>query len=142
MPYRIAGIDVHKKMLAVVVSDVEIDGGSSSSDEDLAATLNSCGRSRAQYWRPVWEALERSAMAPMGHKRVRYEERGPAVSKRSKQLRSWKTIRRQLRRLGYQIEPRNPVQHKRSDFRPWQTGVPGFGTYSATKTALVSFVRI
>src|SRR5215471_19247727 len=25
MPYRIAGIDVHKKMLAVVVSDVEID---------------------------------------------------------------------------------------------------------------------
>ncbi len=26
MPYRIAGIDVHKKMLAVVVSDVEIEG--------------------------------------------------------------------------------------------------------------------
>jgi len=25
MPYRIAGIDVHKKMLAVVVSDVEMD---------------------------------------------------------------------------------------------------------------------
>ena len=25
MPYRIAGIDVHKKMLAVVVSDVEVD---------------------------------------------------------------------------------------------------------------------
>ena len=25
MPYRIAGIDVHKKVLAVVVSDVEID---------------------------------------------------------------------------------------------------------------------
>ena len=25
MPYRIAGIDVHKKMLAVVVSDVEIE---------------------------------------------------------------------------------------------------------------------
>ena len=25
MPYRIAGIDVHKKMLAVVVADVEID---------------------------------------------------------------------------------------------------------------------
>ena len=24
MPYRIAGIDVHKKMLAVVVSDVEV----------------------------------------------------------------------------------------------------------------------
>jgi hypothetical protein len=26
MPYRIAGIDVHKKMLAVVVADVQIDG--------------------------------------------------------------------------------------------------------------------
>ena len=26
MPYQIAGIDVHKKMLAVVVADVEIDG--------------------------------------------------------------------------------------------------------------------
>ena len=26
MPYRITGIDVHKKMLAVVVADVEIDG--------------------------------------------------------------------------------------------------------------------
>ena len=26
MPYRIAGIDVHKKMLAVVVADVEVKG--------------------------------------------------------------------------------------------------------------------
>jgi len=26
MSYRIAGIDVHQKMLAVVVSDVEVDG--------------------------------------------------------------------------------------------------------------------
>jgi len=26
MPYRIAGIDVHKKMLAVVVADVKVDG--------------------------------------------------------------------------------------------------------------------
>ena len=26
MPYRIAGIDVHKKMLAVVVADVESNG--------------------------------------------------------------------------------------------------------------------
>ena len=26
MPYRIAGIDVHKKMLAVVVADVEVEG--------------------------------------------------------------------------------------------------------------------
>ena len=26
MSYRIAGIDVHKKMLAVVVADVEVEG--------------------------------------------------------------------------------------------------------------------
>jgi hypothetical protein len=26
MPYRIAGIDVHKKMLAVVVADVDVAG--------------------------------------------------------------------------------------------------------------------
>jgi hypothetical protein len=26
MPYQIAGIDVHKKMLAVVVADVQVDG--------------------------------------------------------------------------------------------------------------------
>jgi len=41
------------------------------------------------------------------HKGFRYEERGPAVSKRSKQLRTWKMIR-QLRKLGYQIEPPQP----------------------------------
>jgi transposase len=40
------------------------------------------------------------------HQRVRYEERGPAVSKRSKQLRTWKMIR-DLRRLGYRIESTN-----------------------------------
>src|SRR5713101_6471906 len=41
------------------------------------------------------------------HKGVRYEERGPAVTKRSRQLRTWKMLR-QLRRLGYRIEPPNP----------------------------------
>src|SRR5438270_456012 len=41
------------------------------------------------------------------HQGVRYEERGPAVTKRSKQLRTCKMIR-QLRRLGYQIEPPKP----------------------------------
>jgi len=41
------------------------------------------------------------------HQGVRYEERGPAVTKRSKQLRTWKMIR-QLRSLGYRIEAPNP----------------------------------
>lgn len=75
MSYRIAGIDVHKKMLAVVVTDVEI--GSeyqferrmfSSNPEQLrslAAWLleqeaeEVVMESTAQYWRPVWETLER-----------------------------------------------------------------------------------
>src|SRR5262249_37578807 len=75
MPYKIAGIDVHKKMLAVVVSDVEIDGefyferrmfGSNPEQlRSLVAWLleqeveEVVMESTAQYWRPVWGALER-----------------------------------------------------------------------------------
>lgn len=74
MPYRIAGIDVHKRMLAVVVSDVEVDGeynferrpfGSNPAQlRLLAAWLLTQGveevvmESTAQYWKPVWGALE------------------------------------------------------------------------------------
>jgi transposase len=75
MSYRIAGIDVHKKMLAVVVSDVEVDGefqferrrfGSNPEQlRSLATWLleqhaeEVVMESTAQYWRPVWETLER-----------------------------------------------------------------------------------
>jgi transposase len=75
MPYRIAGIDVHKKMLAVVVSDVEVDaefqferGMFGSNPEQLRALAawfveqeveEVVMESTAQYWKPVWEALER-----------------------------------------------------------------------------------
>jgi transposase len=41
------------------------------------------------------------------HQGVRYEERGPAVTKQSKQKRTAKMIR-QLRSLGYRIEAPNP----------------------------------
>ena len=74
MSYRIAGIDIHKKILAVVVSDVEVDGeyqferrmfGSNPEQlRSLAAWLieqeieEVVMESTAQYWRPVWEALE------------------------------------------------------------------------------------
>lgn len=76
MPYKIAGIDVHKRMLHVVISDVEIDGeyeftrrifGSyPEALRSLAAWLveqeaeEVVMESTAQYWRPVWEALERN----------------------------------------------------------------------------------
>src|SRR5437899_2116360 len=75
MSYRIAGIDVHKKMLAVVVSDVEIEseyqferrmfGSSPEQLRSLAAWLleqeaeEVVMESTAQYWKPVWGALER-----------------------------------------------------------------------------------
>ena len=73
MPYRIAGIDVHKKMLAVVVADVEVDDfyferqkvGTTPTDlRRLADWLVAheveevVMESTAQYWRPVWEVLE------------------------------------------------------------------------------------
>jgi hypothetical protein len=41
------------------------------------------------------------------HQGVRYEERGPAVTKRSKQRRTARMVR-QLRSLGYRIELANP----------------------------------
>ena len=70
MSYKIAGIDVHKKMLAVVVSDVEVDGEYqfervrySSSPEHLRFLAEwliaqqveeVVMESTAQYWKPVW----------------------------------------------------------------------------------------
>jgi len=75
MPYRIAGIDVHKKMLAVVVADVEVEGNYQferrrfgSNPEQLRllaewlleqAVEEVVMESTAQYWKPVWGALER-----------------------------------------------------------------------------------
>jgi transposase len=75
MPYRIASIDVHKKMLAVVNSDVEIVGefgferrlfGANPAQlRELANWLveqqveEVVMESTAQYWKPVWAALER-----------------------------------------------------------------------------------
>ena len=84
MSYRIAGIDVHKKMLAVVVSDVEIEseyqferrmfGSNPEQLRSLAAWLveqeaeEVVMESTAQYWKPVWGALERY-WKPMREKR-------------------------------------------------------------------------
>jgi len=75
MSYRIAGIDVHKKMLAVVVADVEVHGeyqferiryGSNPEPLRLLAAWlieheveELVMESTAQYWKPVWGALER-----------------------------------------------------------------------------------
>src|SRR6266436_5783957 len=74
MSYRIAGIDVHKKMLAVVVSDVEVDGehrferrmfGSNPEQlRSLAAWLleqeveEVVMESTVRYWKPIREKRE------------------------------------------------------------------------------------
>ena len=93
--YKIAGIDVHKKMLAVVVTDAAEAGefrferrkfGSGAAELGwLADWLSEQGvreavmESTAQYWKPVWQALEgryalhlaqaHSNRAPKGRKR-------------------------------------------------------------------------
>jgi len=93
--YKLAGIDVHKKMLAVVIADAAEIGeyrferrkfGTGAGDLlALADWLSERGvkeavmESTAQYWKPVWQALEQqcrlhlaqahSNRAPKGRKR-------------------------------------------------------------------------
>jgi transposase len=73
--YRIAAIDVHKRMLAVVITDVAGEGefkferrkfGAVASEFELLAQWfiqqeveEVVMESTAQYWKPVWGALER-----------------------------------------------------------------------------------
>jgi transposase len=75
MSYRIAGIDVHKKKLAVVVADVEVEDEYKferrwfGSNPEQLRSLSEwvieqqveeiVMESTAQYWKPVWGALER-----------------------------------------------------------------------------------
>src|SRR5438105_3037392 len=110
MSYRIAGIDVHKRMLAVVIADVAVDGeyefqrrqvGTSPSEirmlaEWLAAeeVEEAVMESTAQYWRPVWATLEqlwmpkrraREGAGPMSgklHLAQAQSNRGPSGRKR------------------------------------------------------------
>jgi len=78
MAYRVSGIDVHKRMLAVVIADVSVEGEytflrrrfgtTGSALQALAEWLvveqvdEVVMESTAQYWRPVWEVLEKSWM--------------------------------------------------------------------------------
>ena len=75
MAYRIAAVDVHKRMLAVVVSDVGVEGEFEFERRKFGATPGEMHllaqwlvqreveevvmESTAQYWKPVWGALER-----------------------------------------------------------------------------------
>ena len=75
MAYRIAGIDVHKKKLAIVVADIEVHDDFQFERRWYASNPEQLQRlaewlleqqveevvmeSTAQYWKPVWGALER-----------------------------------------------------------------------------------
>jgi transposase len=75
LAYRIAAVDVHKKMLAVVVADVAGEGAYQFERRKFGATPDQlhllaqwlCQQeveevvmeSTAQYWKPVWAVLER-----------------------------------------------------------------------------------
>src|ERR1035437_9993776 len=75
MSYRIAAVDVHKKMLAVVVTDVAGEGEYEFERRKFGATPGELHvlaqwldqqeveevamESTAQYWKPVWGMLER-----------------------------------------------------------------------------------
>jgi len=152
MSYRIAGIDVHKKMLAVVVADVEIEGeyafeqrcyGSNPEHLRLLSEWlieqqieEAVMESTAQYWQPVCanaavkpkgtiiQIVYRRLVSRLGHNQtigaivhrlcrliwiilhrgVRYEERGPSVSTKSRRQRTTRMIR-ELRSRGYRVEP-------------------------------------
>jgi transposase len=73
MSYKVAGIDIHKKVLMVVVTDAAAEeltfesrrfGTGASEREHLAAWLRERGvhqivmESTAQYWKPIWLDLE------------------------------------------------------------------------------------
>src|SRR5260370_10376030 len=83
MSYRVGGIDVHKKILAVVVGDVEVEGEYTferrrfqSSPDHLRLLAEwlleqeveeIVMESTAKYWVPLWAALERY-WKPIGQK--------------------------------------------------------------------------
>src|ERR1700674_4459394 len=92
--YNVAGIDVHKRMLAVVITDAAAEGEFrfqrrkfGTLDTDLKALAQwaeqavreAVMESTAQYWKPVWRQLEEqcrlslaqahSNRAPRGRKR-------------------------------------------------------------------------
>ena len=51
MPYRIAGNSVHKKMLAMVVADVEVDGDFHFERQKVGTSRPICAGSRAGWSR-------------------------------------------------------------------------------------------
>src|ERR1035437_10628700 len=99
MSYRIAAVDVHKKMLAVVVADIAGEGEYEFERRKFGATpgelhvlaqwLDQQGgeevvmESTAQYWKPGWGMLERF-WKPARQER----ESAPKIDRKSTRLNS------------------------------------------------------
>lgn len=152
--YKLAGIDVHKKMLAVVVADVAVPGdyrferrrfgAGAAEQEALAEWLRQQGvrevvmESTAQYWRPVWLALEpwfalhlaqaQSNKAPKGRKRdfadaerlVRRHVAGELILSfvPNEEQRLWRTLARSRQQLtGERVRLRNQMEAFLEDSR-------------------------
>jgi len=124
--YKIAGIDVHKKMLAVVISEVAQVGEFRFARRKFATgamelqalakwlaeqeVREAVMESTAQYWKPVWQALEgqcrlqlaqaHSNRAPKGRKR----ELSPMPSGWCAQWRGTDSEFRALRPFGARLE--------------------------------------
>jgi transposase len=109
--------------------DEESAGVNYSRNRHMRRSLNQAANAAARTKGSIFEIVYRRSVPRLGHNQtigaiahrqcrliwlilhqgVRYQERGPAVTKESKQRRTWKMIR-QLRKLGYRIEPPNPQQ--------------------------------
>ena len=103
-------------------------GRSPHGNRHMRRILNQAANAAVKYKGSIFEILYRRHVPRLGHKHtiaiiahklcrliwhilqrgMRYEERGPEVSKKSKQARTQKMIR-ELRRLGYRVEPTTPA---------------------------------
>jgi hypothetical protein len=126
MPYRVAGIDVHKRLLKLTLEELRvIEDHLGQLDQQMAdllaehhdavhrlAEVPGLGADSARRLVPrLGHAQAIGALAhrlcrliwKILHQGIRYEERGPAVSEEAKKVRARKMIR-ELRSLGYRVE--------------------------------------
>lgn len=114
MSYRVAAVDVHKKMLAVVVADVAGEGEYQFERRKFGANpeqLHALAQwliqleveevvmeSTAQYWKPVWGVLEQSWQPARQQRGVRKDVRQASLVPGQKQSRSARAQKRFRRR--------------------------------------------
>jgi hypothetical protein len=131
MPYRIAAIDVHKKMLAVAAAEesagVNYSHRCPKGNRQMRRVLNQAANAAVKAKETIFNVVYRRLVPRLGpaqavgaithrlcrliwkllHERIRYEERGPARSIEAKKVRARKMIR-ELRGLEYRVEPLSP----------------------------------